>query len=125
MTDVHATTGSCSITGSSTFNGSVNGQVISASIASSTSSLNFGIANFYTSLVSGSTNFNITNPKAGQTISLLLTTVGVATASFSTNVKQVSGSSYTPTSGSGRNDVLTFISFDGSSVYLANVKNLI
>jgi hypothetical protein len=125
MTDVHATTGSFSITGSSTFNGSVNGQVISSSIASSTSSLDFSLGNFYTSLVSGSTRFNITNPKAGQTVNLLLSTIGVATASFSSNVKQVSGSTYTPTSGSGKNDVLTFISWDGTSVYLANVKNLI
>jgi hypothetical protein len=105
--------------------GSVNGFVTSASIASNTASLDFSQGNFYTSLVSGSTNFNITNPEPGQTVSLLLTTVGVASASFSSNVKQVSGSAYTPTSGSGKNDVLTFISFDGSSVYLANVKNLI
>lgn len=108
-----------------TISGSVNGNVTSASIASNTASLNFSLGNFYTSLVSGSTNFNITNPKPGQTVNLLLTTVGVATASFSSNVKQVSGSAYTPTSGSGKNDILTFVSFDGTSVYLASVKNLI
>jgi hypothetical protein len=125
ITDVHSTTGSFSITGSSTFSGSVNGQVISSSVASQTSSLNFETANFFTSAVTGSTFFNITNPKAGETVNVLLTTVGVSTASFSSNVRQVSGSAYTPTSGSGRNDVLTFISFDGSSVYLANVKNLV
>lgn len=105
--------------------GSLRGNITSASIASSTSSLDFSLGNFYTSLVSGSTNFNITNPRPGQTVNLLLSTVGVATASFSSNVKQVSGSSYTPTSGSGKNDILTFISWDGTSVYLANVKNLI
>lgn len=105
--------------------GSVNGNVVSASIASNTSSIDFSLGNFYTSLVSGSTRFNITNPKPGQTVNLLLTTAGVATASFSSNVRQVSGSVYTPTSGSGRNDILTFISWDGTSVYLANVKNLI
>ena len=104
--------------------GFVDGNVVSASITSNTSSIDFSQGNFYTSLVSGSTNFNITNPKAGQTLNLLLTTQGVATASFSSNVKQVSGSRYTPTSGSS-NDVLTFISWDGTSVYLANVKNLI
>ena len=108
-----------------TITGSFNGLVVSQSIASSTSSLDFGTANFFTSLVSGSTFFNVTNPKAGETVNLLLTTVGVATASFSSNVKQVSGSAYTPTSGSGKNDVVTFISFDGTSVYLANVKNLV
>ena len=118
-------TGSFNITGSSTFSGSVNGLVVSQSIASQTSSLDFGSANFFTSAVSASTFFNITNPKAGETVNLLLTTVGVATASFSSNVKQVSGSRYTPTSGSGKNDIITFISWDGTSVYLANVKNLV
>ena len=106
--------------------GSVNGNVVSASIASNTSSIDFSQGNFYTSLVTGTTNFNITNPKAGQTLNLLLTTAGTgASASFSSNVKQVSGSVYAPTATNGAQDILTFISWDGTSVYLANVKNLI
>ena len=106
--------------------GSVNGNVVSASIASNTSSIDFSQGNFYTSLVTGTTNFNITNPKAGQTVNLLLTTAGTgASASFSSNVKQVSGSTYAPTATDGAKDILTFISWDGTSVYLANVKNLI
>ena len=107
--------------------GSFNGFVVSGSIASNTSSFNFGTANFFTSLVTGSTFFNITSPKPGDTVNVLLTTQGAgqATASFSSNVKQVSGSSYVPTSGNSKNDVLTFVSFDGTSVFLANVKNLI
>ena len=117
--------GSLNTTGSTTFNGPFNGVVISASIASSTASLDFSTGNFYTSLVSGSTNFNITNPKVGQTVNVLLTTVASATASFSSNVKQPSGSSYTPTTTAGAKDILTFISWDGTTVYLANVKNLI
>jgi len=109
-----------------TITGSINGNVTSASIASNTSSLDFSLGNFYTSLVSGSTNFNITNPKPGQTVNVLLTSVGTgASASFSSNVKQVSGSAYAPTPTDGAQDILTFISWDGSSVYLANVKNLI
>jgi hypothetical protein len=47
------------------------------------------------------------------------------TASFSTNVKQVSGSRYLPTSGSGRQDILTFVSFDSSNVYLAKLQNFL
>lgn len=107
--------------------GSFNGLVVSQSIASSTSSFNFGTANFFTSLVTGSTFFNITNPKPGETVNVLLTTQGAgqATASFSSNVKQVSGSSYLPTAGSNKKDILTFISFDGTDVYLANIKNLV
>ncbi len=105
--------------------GSVTGNVVSASISSATASLDFSTSNFFTSLASGSTFYNITNPQVGQTVNLLITTAGVASASFSSNVKQVSGSRYAPTSGSAKNDVITFISWDGSTVYLANVKNLI
>jgi len=105
--------------------GSVQGNVVSASISSATSSIDFSQGSFFTSLVSGSTFFNITNPRRGQTVNLLVTTAGIATASFSSNVKQVSGSRYTPTSGSGLNDIITFISWDGTTVYLSNVKNLI
>ena len=106
--------------------GSLTGLVTSASIASNTSSLDFSLGNFYTSLVTGTTNFNITNPKVGQTVNVLLTTAGTsASASFSSNVKQVSGSSYAPTPTTAAKDILTFISWDGTTVYLANVKNLI
>jgi hypothetical protein len=57
---------------------------------------------------------------------VLITTAGFpATASFSTNVKQVSGSRYIPTSGSGKLDVLTFVSFDSTNVYLAKIQNFI
>jgi len=105
--------------------GSVQGNVVSASISSATASLDFSTSNFFTSLASGSTFYNITNPQIGQTVNLLITTAGVASASFSSNVRQVSGSRYAPTSGSAKNDVITFISWDGSTVYLANVKNLI
>jgi hypothetical protein len=106
--------------------GFVDGNVVSASIASNTSSIDFNQGNFYTSLVTGTTNFNITNPKAGQTLNLLVTTAGTgASASFSSNVKQISGSAYAPTATNGAQDILTFISWDGTTVYLANVKNLI
>ncbi len=107
--------------------GSVQGNVVSGSIASSTSSLDFNLGNFFTSVVSGSTFFNVTNVKPGQTVNVLLTTVGAlpASASFSSNVKQPSGSLYTPTSGSGKTDALTFASWDATNVYLVSVKNLI
>jgi hypothetical protein len=54
----------------------------------------------------------------------LLSTTGSGTVSFPSSVKQVSGSAYVPTTTTSK-DILTFISFDGSAIYLANVKNLI
>jgi hypothetical protein len=73
--------------------------------------------------------FNVTNVTAGETINILLTTVQNGptppTASFSSNVKQVSGSRYLPTSGSsGKNDILTLIAFDSTNVYLAKINDL-
>ena len=101
----------------------------SASVASSTASIDFSAGDFYTCLITGSQFFNITNVRPGETANILLTTVQNGptppTASFSSNVKQVSGSRYLPTSGSsGKNDLLTFISFDSTTVYLAKINDL-
>jgi hypothetical protein len=82
--------------------------------------------NFYTSVVTGTTFFNVTNAKPGDTVNILLTTSGTnATASFSSNVKQVSGSRYLPTITTGAKDIITLVAFDSSNVYLAKINNLI
>ncbi len=117
-------TGSAIISGSLIITGSALGNIVSASISSNTCSLDFSRAEYFTSLVSGSTFFNITNPRRGQTVNLLLTTLGVATASFSSNISQVVGASYTPTTVANRKDIITFISWDGVTVYISDVKNL-
>jgi hypothetical protein len=109
-----------------TITGSVLGNVTALSISSNTASLNLSLGSFYTlQLVSGSNTFiNPTNVKAGETVSLLVSTTGSATVSFPSIVLQPSGSSYVPTTTTGK-DVLTFISFDNTNLYLASVKNLI
>ena len=119
-------TGSLNITGSVGITGSVQGNVNSLSIASTTASLNLNNGNFFTlQLVSGSaTHILPSNIKQGQTINILLSTTGSGTVSFPTTVKQVSGSAYVPTTTTSK-DIITLISFDSSSLYLANVKNLI
>jgi hypothetical protein len=66
----------------------------------------------------------LNNPQSGATNTILISTTGSATVSFPSNVKQPSGSSYTPTTTTGK-DILTFISYDSSDLYLASVKNLI
>jgi hypothetical protein len=122
-------TGSAIISGSLIITGSALGNVVSASISSNTASINLSDGDYITCLVSGNMFFNIINPKPGETANLLLT-VGQPgptppTASFSTNVKQISGSRYFPTSGSGRVDLLSFVSFDSTNVYMANIRNLV
>ena len=124
-------TGSLLITGSLIITGSAIGNVVSASISSNTASIDFNAGNYYTCLVTQSTFFNVTGVNPGETCALLITTAqggnnaALPTASFSSNVKQVSGSRYLPTSGSGRQDILTFISFDSASVYLAKIQNFV
>jgi hypothetical protein len=119
-------TGSAIITGSLTITGSVNGSVNALSISSNTASLNLSNGDFFTlQLVSGSNTFiNPSNIKIGQTTNILLSTTGSATVSFPTSVKQISGSSYVPTTTTSK-DIITLVSFDGSTLYLANVKNLV
>jgi len=119
-------TGSLIISGSINITGSVQGNISALSISSNTASLNLNDGNFFTlQLVSGSnTRIEPSNIKQGQTINVLLSTTGSATVSFPTTVKQISGSAYVPTITTSK-DVITLISFDSSSLYLANVKNFI
>jgi hypothetical protein len=119
-------TGSLNVNGSAIVTGSVQGNVNALSISSNTASLNLNNGNFFTlQLVSGSdTRIEPSNIKPGQTVNILLNTTGSGTVSFPSTVKQVSGSSYVPTTTTGK-DVITLVSFDSSDLYLANVKNLV
>jgi hypothetical protein len=85
--------------------------------------------NFFTlTLVSGSTTFlNPSNIQPGQTVNLLVNTTGSGLLTFANTVNQVSESAYQPTTGSGTlgKDIITFISFDTTDLYISNVKNLV
>jgi hypothetical protein len=118
--------GSNTFIGNQTVSGSILGNITPLSIISNTASLDLSVGSFYTlQLVQGTnTHINPSNIKAGETVSLLLSTTGSATVSFPTSVKQPSGSSYIPTTTTAK-DILTLISFDASNLYLVNVKNLI
>ena len=124
-----ATTGSNTFTGNQVFSGSVRGEVKALSISSQTASLDCSTDNFYTlTLVSGSTTFvNPSNILPGQTINLRVKQASVASGSisFASSVKQVSGSAYTPTATANGEDIVTFISFDSTNLYLSNIKNFI
>lgn len=106
--------------------GSVRGEVGVLSISSNTASLDLSTGNFYTlQLVEGTdTYINPSNIQPGQTINIRVNTTGSATVSFPASVLQANGNTYVPTTTTGV-DVLTLISFDASSLYLSNVKNLV
>jgi hypothetical protein len=119
------TLGSGRFTSSLIVTGSLKGIVTALSIASSTASMDLSTGNFFTlTLGGGATNINPTNITAGQTATIVVTTSPGSSVTFPTTVKQPSGSAYTPTTGIAK-DVLTFIAVDTTTIYLANVKNLI
>ena len=115
------------ISGSQVISGSVNGNVQAIAVSSNTASINLATGNFFTVTLANSTTtfFNITSVTPGLTTNLVLTTGTVSSASFSSNVKQTSGSAYLPTSGSGQIDVLSLVAVDASNVYLVASKKFV
>jgi hypothetical protein len=125
-------TGSLIVSGSSTFTGnqivtgSTRGSVTALSIASNTASMDLSVGNFFTLQLVAGTNTYI-NPSSilpGQTSILTVSTVGSATVSWPSFVKQPSGSAYIPTTTTGI-DIVTLASTDSSTLYVVNVKNMI
>jgi hypothetical protein len=115
-----------SFTGSIFATGRVSQTVGALSIVSTTASLDLSRGNFFTlTLAAGAvTHINPTNITAGQTTTVLITTDIGSDVTFPSSVKQQSGSAYVTSPGIAK-DILTFISYDTSNVYVANVKNLI
>ena len=74
-------------------------------------------------LVAGTNTFiNPTNIKEGNTVTILVNTTGSATVSFPGSVKQPVGSIYVPTTTTSV-DVLSLMSYNSSTIYLASTKN--
>ena len=117
-------TGSLNISGSTYITGSVQGNVNALTISSNTASLDFSKATFFTlQLVAGTNTFiNPTNIKEGNTVTILVNTTGSATVSFPGSVKQPVGSIYVPTTTTSV-DVLSLMSYNSSTIYLASTKN--
>lgn len=104
------------IEGSLTITGSVYGNVTASSIISQTASIDLSVANYFTLTLSGSANINVINPRPGITATLVINTDTNATSSFSSNVKQPSGSLYVA-SPSGNVDIISFTAVNSTTVY--------
>ena len=99
--------------------------MVNLSIVSNTASIDLNAGNYFTGSLSGSVFFNVSNVRPGETAIIKLSTTGIPTASFSSNVRQISGSAYVATSGSGQTDILTLVSMDATNVFLLNSKKFI
>lgn len=107
---------STTISGSLTITGSVYGNVLSITTSAQTASIDLSKANYFTLTLSGSTKINVTNPQPGVTATLVINTSTGATSSFSSNVKQPSGSLYVA-SPSGNIDIISFTAVNSTTVY--------
>ena len=103
------------------------GNVVSTSLSSNTASIDMNAGNFFTVLLASNatTRFEVSGLNAGETANIFVTTGTNSTASFSTNIKQPSGSFYLPTSGSGQTDVLSIAALNSTTAYLVNAKRFI
>ena len=118
-------TGSAQITGSMGITGSLKGNHVNMSIASSTASMDVNSGNFFVlQLVSGNTHIEASNVQGSQTTNLLLKSVSGATVTFGPNILQSSGSFFTASSATAH-DVLTFVAFDTTSLYLVGLNNFV
>jgi hypothetical protein len=108
--------GSLTIRNSLTITGSVYGNVSASTITSSTASIDLSVANYFTLTLSGATKINVTNPQPGVTATLVINTDTGASASFSSNVKQPSGSFYAA-SPSGNIDIISFTAVNNTTVF--------
>ena len=116
------------VTGSFVVTGSLVSQPVSQSVSSLTASLDLTAGNFFNLTLPASANTYITasGQLPGQTINLKITQ-GATTGSvtFGAGIKQVSGSGYTATAVASAVDIVTFISFDNTGLYVSNVNNLV
>jgi hypothetical protein len=129
LTASFATTGSNDFKATQIITGSVRGNVNALSITSNTASMDLSLSNFFTlSLVSGSsTHLTATNIRPGQTINLLITQSNPASGSLTYNstIKFPAGNGYVATQASASKDIITFITFDSSTIYAAAINNLV
>jgi hypothetical protein len=113
------------IIGNTLLTGSVQGNIVPITIASTTASIDCNLGNFFTLVLANGTNhISASNIRPGQTINLRVTTQSGNAVTCSSVIKQTSGSAYVPTNASGT-DILTLVAFDNTTLFMANIKNLV
>lgn len=113
------------ISGSLGIEGFVSGNVIPVEVNSSTASFDLNKGSFFTvGISSGNTYFDLNNFRPGTTANILINTVPSSTVTFSSTVKQPSGSFYTPTDDTTE-DLISFACFNTSSVYLVGINDFL
>jgi hypothetical protein len=121
-------TGSLEVTGSMVYSGSVRGQVNTLSIVSNTASMDCSLGNFFTLTLPTSSviYLNPTNIKQGETLSLLINQASVTSSiTYPSTIKFAYSYPYLATTTANGVDILTFISFDSSTLYGTYINRLV
>lgn len=118
------------VIGKSIYSGSVRGNVVSMSISSQTASMDCSLGNFFTiTLVGGSTTYlTATNINAGETLSLRVTQPSGSFGNLTSNnsvIKFPQAFPYIATLASEAIDILSFQSFDTSSLLGVGINKLV
>ena len=116
------------VIGNSTFSGSVRGITNTLSISSNTASMDCSLGNFFIlNLQAGiNTRLEPANILPGETVSLRVNQNATpGTISYPSSIKFADGSPYTASITSGAIDVLSFISFDNSTLFGAAANKMV
>ena len=107
--------------------GSLSGDVKALPVASSTGSLDCAIGNYFTLGLANAadTRLEALNLQIGQTINIKITNNAVAagTISFSPEFQFEGGTPFTASAATDAVDIITCVSFDGTSLQTVGVKN--
>ena len=109
-----------------TISGSVTAGVYTLADAAGTTTMDCRKSNFFTLTMpaGGSTTLTPTNIQAGQTINVKITQNATpSTIAFSAAVEFEGGTAFAVSTGAGEVDVMTFISFDGTTLQATGLKN--
>ena len=113
--------------GNTVISGSLIGEVGVITPASNTGSLDCSLGNYFTMTLGNAvdTRLETSNLQIGQTINLKLTNNATAagTISFGPEFEFEGGTAFTATAATNAVDILTFVSFDGTSLQTVGVKN--
>jgi cytoskeletal protein CcmA (bactofilin family) len=130
FTGSYATTGSNTFIGNEVFSGSVRGVTIPITITSSTASIDCSLGNFFTLTLPNSSAIRLTaiNIQPGETLSLRIQqpSSGVfSSVTYSSVIKFPSAAPYVASAIVGATDILSFQSYDSSSLFGVSVNNMV
>ena len=130
FTGSYATTGSNTFIGNEIFSGSVRGNTIPLTITASTASMDCSLGNFFTLALPNSSTIRLTatNVQPGQTLSLRITqpSSGVfSSVTYSSVIKFPLAAPYIASATIGATDILSFQSYDTTTLFGVSVNNMV